>query len=145
MYFKISLQIYIIFVRNNKTYIFLFFALKTDNSHFCQRDIPTIYNGYCVSNAVDYAKTNDVFTNDFVNWIKGSVIIEFSIEHNLTSINRYFHYLFHFLFLSIWRSAACAYQCVYSQSFSVFKVSALTCSVFTETVHTNTSVLQILL
>ena len=29
-------------------------------SLFCHRDIPTIHNGYCVINAVDYAKKNDV-------------------------------------------------------------------------------------
>ena len=40
--------------------MFTFFALKTDNSLFCHRDIPTIHNGYCVSYAVDYAKKNDV-------------------------------------------------------------------------------------
>ena len=56
-YFKISLQLYIIVVRNKKP---RFFALKTDNSLFCRRDIPTIHNGYCVSNAVDYGKINDV-------------------------------------------------------------------------------------
>jgi len=39
---------------------FQFFALKTDNSPFCHQDIPTIQNGNCVSNAVDYAKKNDV-------------------------------------------------------------------------------------
>jgi len=38
----------------------LIFALKTDNSFFCHRDIPTIHNGYCVSNAVDYAKKINV-------------------------------------------------------------------------------------
>ena len=43
-----------------KTYFFTFFALKTDNSLFCHWDISTIHNGYCVSNAVDYAKKNDV-------------------------------------------------------------------------------------
>ena len=32
----------------------------SDNSLFCHRDFPTIHNGYCVSNAVDYAKKNDV-------------------------------------------------------------------------------------
>ena len=52
---------YIIVVRiNRKNYIFSIFALKTDNSLFCHRDIPTIHNGYCVSNVVDYAKINDV-------------------------------------------------------------------------------------
>jgi len=39
---------------------FYFFALKTDNSRFCHRDIPSIHNGYCVSNAVDCAKKNYV-------------------------------------------------------------------------------------
>jgi len=39
---------------------FHFFALKTDNLLFCHRDIPTVQNGYCVNNAVDYAKKNDV-------------------------------------------------------------------------------------
>jgi len=43
-----------------KTTYFHFFALKTDNSLFCHRDIPSIHNGYCDSNAVDYAKKNDV-------------------------------------------------------------------------------------
>jgi len=38
----------------------LIFALKTDNSHFCHRDIPTIHKGYCGSNAVDYAKKKDI-------------------------------------------------------------------------------------
>jgi len=52
-FFKISLQIYIIVVRN-------FLALKTGTSLFCHQDIPTIHNGYCVSNAVDYAQKNDV-------------------------------------------------------------------------------------
>jgi len=61
IFFKISLQIYIIVVRNIKqtTYFYLF-ALKTDNSLLCHRDIPTLHNGYCVSNAVDYAKENYV-------------------------------------------------------------------------------------
>ena len=58
-FFKISLQIYIIVVRKKTTY-FHFFALKTDNSLFCDRDIPTIHNGCCVSNAVNYAKKKDV-------------------------------------------------------------------------------------
>jgi len=56
------LQIHKIVVRNkNKPTYFHVFALKTDNSLFCNRDIPTIHNGYCVSNAVDYAKKNDVY------------------------------------------------------------------------------------
>jgi len=37
-----------------------FFALKTDNLLFWHWDSPTIHNGYCVSNAVDYAKKDDV-------------------------------------------------------------------------------------
>ena len=49
-----------IVVRNKKATYFHFFALKTDNSLFCHRDFPTIHNGYCVSNAVDYAKKTDV-------------------------------------------------------------------------------------
>ena len=36
------------------------------------------------------------FTNDFVNWIKGSVIKDFSTEHNWTSIYRIF-FVFYFL------------------------------------------------
>ena len=36
------------------------FALKTDNSIFLDWDIPTIHNGYSVTNAVDYANKNDV-------------------------------------------------------------------------------------
>ena len=43
-----------------KSTYFNFFGLKTDNSLFCHHDIPTLHNGYCVSNAVDYAKKNDV-------------------------------------------------------------------------------------
>jgi len=43
-----------------KTYIFSLLALKTDNSLFCHQYIPSIHNGYCISNAVDYAKQNDV-------------------------------------------------------------------------------------
>jgi len=39
---------------------FHFFALKSDNLFFCHWDIPTRHNGYCVSNAVDYAKKNGV-------------------------------------------------------------------------------------
>ena len=59
-FFIISLQIYLIIVRNIKNLHIFIFALKTDNSLFCHRDIPTKHNGYCVSNAVDYAKKNDV-------------------------------------------------------------------------------------
>ena len=51
---------YITVVINKKPTYFHLFALKTDNSFFCHQDIPTIHNGYCVSNAVDYAKKNDV-------------------------------------------------------------------------------------
>ena len=64
-----------------------FFALKADTSLFCHRDIPTIHNGYCVSNAVEYAKKNDFLLN---LW---SVIIDFSTEHTLSSIYRYFFHL----------------------------------------------------
>jgi len=46
-----------------------------------------------------------MFYQRFVNWIKGSVIIDFYTEHNLTSINRQLKKSF-FLFLSIWRTAA---------------------------------------
>ena len=35
-------------------------ALKLDHLLFCHRDIPTIHSGDFVSNAVDYAKKNDV-------------------------------------------------------------------------------------
>ena len=54
-----------IVVRNKTNYIVYFFALKTDNSLFCHRDIPTIHNGYCVGNAVDNAKKNDVLPTIF--------------------------------------------------------------------------------
>jgi len=40
-----------------QTYIF---ALKTVDSLFCNPDIPTINNGYCICNAVYYAKKIDV-------------------------------------------------------------------------------------
>jgi len=51
--------------------IFYFFALKRDTSLFCHRDIPTIHNGYCVSNAVDYAKKNDVLPTIFSTELRG--------------------------------------------------------------------------
>ena len=66
---------------------FHFIALKTDNSRLCHRDIPTIHNGYCVSNAVDYAKKNDVLPT-ICQLNKGSVLIDFSTEHNFASIYR---------------------------------------------------------
>ena len=44
-YFKISLHIHIIVVRNQNNVLNLNIALKTDNSLFCHRDIPTIHNG----------------------------------------------------------------------------------------------------
>ena len=66
-YKNVSLQIHIIplhirVVRNKKPTYFHFFALKTDNALFCHQDIPTIHNGYCVSNGVDYAKKNYVLS-----------------------------------------------------------------------------------
>ena len=76
-----------------KTTYFHLFALKTDNSLFCHRDIPTIHNGYCVSNAVDYAKKNDVFQR-FCQLNLWSVIIDFSTEHNLYSPLILFLFLF---------------------------------------------------
>jgi len=50
-----------IVVRNKKNTYFHFFSLKRDSLLFRHRDIPTIHNGYCVTNAVDYAKKSDVF------------------------------------------------------------------------------------
>jgi len=58
-----------------------FFALKTDNSLFCHRDIPTIHNGYCVSNAVDYAKNNNVLP---------MILSTFSLELGVSN-NRFLH------------------------------------------------------
>ena len=66
----------------------MFFALKTDNSLFCHRDIPTLHNGYCVSNTVDYAKKNDVLPTILSTELRGTVIIDFSTEHNMTSFYR---------------------------------------------------------
>jgi len=60
-----GLRGYIIVVRNKiknleSTY-FHFFVLKANSLLFCRRDIPTnTRDGYCISNAVDYAKKNDV-------------------------------------------------------------------------------------
>jgi len=108
-YFKILLQIYLIVVRNKKkpTY-FHFFALKTDNSLFCQWDIPTtcIHNGFCVSNAVDYATKNDVLPT--------ILSTEFVVSNNgfihRTWLDQYLLLMFFifsfFYFLSIWRTAA---------------------------------------
>ena len=50
---------------------FYFYALKKDTSLFCYRDIPTIHNGYCVSNAVDYAKKNDVLPTMLSTEVRG--------------------------------------------------------------------------
>ena len=61
-------------------HIFYCFALKTDNSLFCNRDIPTVDNGYCVSNAVDYAKKNDVYQR-LCQLNKGVSVIDFSTKH----------------------------------------------------------------
>ena len=47
------------------------FCFETDNSLFCHRDIPTIHNGYCVSNAVDYAKKNDVLLTNLSTELRG--------------------------------------------------------------------------
>ena len=48
-----------------------------------------------------------MFYQRFFNWIKGLVIIDFSTEHNLTSIIVNFIYFFPFFyFLSIWKTAA---------------------------------------
>jgi len=54
-----------------KATYFHFFALKTDNSPFCHRDIPSIHNGYCVSNAVDYAKKNYVLPTILSTELRG--------------------------------------------------------------------------
>jgi len=64
------------FVYKNTFYI----LMKTDNSLFCHRDIPTIHNGYCVSNAVDYAKKNNVLP---------TILSTFSLEG--VNNNRFFH------------------------------------------------------
>jgi len=50
--------------------LFHVFALKTEHSLFCHRDIPTINNGYCV-NAVDYAKKNDVLPTILSTELRG--------------------------------------------------------------------------
>jgi len=68
-----SLQIYIIVVRKKNLRIF---------KQKIRFSAGTIHNGYCVSNAVDYAKKNDVL----LTISSGSVKIDFSTEHNLTSI-----------------------------------------------------------
>ena len=44
---------------------FPFVVLKTDNSLFCHQGIPNIHNGYCVSNAADYAKKNNILPTNF--------------------------------------------------------------------------------
>ena len=47
-----------------------------------------------------------MFYQWFVNWIKRSVIIDFSTEHNSTSFTVNFNIFFIFYFLSIWSTAA---------------------------------------
>ena len=57
--FKIYLQIYIIVVRK-KNYIFSLICFENRQFAFLPSGYPTIHNGYCISNAVDYANKNDV-------------------------------------------------------------------------------------
>jgi len=59
LFLNISSSIYKVYIEIKKPTYFHCFALKTDISLFCHRDIPTIHNDYCVSNAVDYAEKND--------------------------------------------------------------------------------------
>jgi len=66
LYFKISLQIHIIVVRNQNNgenpHILTFFRFENRQFAFLPSGYSyyTIHNVYCVSNAVDYAKKNDV-------------------------------------------------------------------------------------
>jgi len=55
---------YFIFVRNKKNLHIFTFLLWKRTIRFLRsgyKCIPTIHNGYCVSNAVDYGKKNDVY------------------------------------------------------------------------------------
>ena len=47
-------------VRNQKTYMFLLICFEHRQFAFLPSGFPTIHNGYCVSNAADYAMKNDV-------------------------------------------------------------------------------------
>ena len=60
---------YIVVVRNKKIYLFPLFCI--DNSLFCHQDIPTIHNGYCVSNAIEYAKKNNVLPTILSTELRG--------------------------------------------------------------------------
>ena len=83
---KYLVKYYIIVARNIKHYIVSLHCFE--NRHFAFLLTGYSYNnGYCVSNAIYYAKKNDVYQR-FFNCIKGSVIIDFSTKHNLTSIYR---------------------------------------------------------
>jgi len=65
---EVFLSVYIIVVRNKTT---TYFPLKTDKSLFCHRDNPTIHYGYCVSNAVYFAKKNDVLPTILSTELRG--------------------------------------------------------------------------
>jgi len=64
-YFKLSLQIYVIVVRIKKTYTFSLFLLWKQTIRFSAIGIFLLYIPATVSNAVDYAKKNDVLPTIF--------------------------------------------------------------------------------
>jgi len=92
-YFIISLQIYIIVVRNKKTTYFHVFALKKKTIRFSAIGIFLLYITATALVTQKIMQRKTMFYQRFFNWIKGSVIIDFSTEHNLTSIYRYFFHL----------------------------------------------------
>ena len=57
-----------------KTYIFfiLFFCFEKYKSLFCYRDIPSMHNGYCVSNKKVQRKTLTVMKSLIIHFITSS-------------------------------------------------------------------------
>ena len=98
-FFKISLQKYIIVVRNKKKLNIFTFLLWKQTIRFSAIRIFLLYiTATALVTHLDYAKKND-FYQRFVNWIKGSVITDFSTEHYLPVFTVNFNiFLFFFIF-----------------------------------------------
>ena len=83
-FFKISLQIYVIVLRNIKKTSY--FLLWKQTLRFSAIGIFLLYITATALVTQLIMQRKVMFYQRFVNWIKGSVIIDFSTEHDLTSI-----------------------------------------------------------
>jgi len=100
-FFKISLQVYIIVVRNKKNlHIFTFLLWKQT---ICFPAIGIFLLNITATALVtqNIMQRKTMFYQRFVNWIKGSVIIDFSTEHNWTSITVNFYKKNHVFFYQL--------------------------------------------